>query len=534
MSSYTLSRRSFVSASMVAAAGLSMGATCARAEEATPSQAIDPTSIERTSEADAIVVGAGLAGLCTAVSAVEQGLSVIVIEKNEQGRAQGLDFGCINSALAQEEYGIEQYGDEDIYRLTRRWVAESSGQTRPDHILSFLTNCGSAMNWVVEKMEAWGCTPIIAAYSSNSDTYENVRGIIEFHNGPAWDMATGSFGARDVSDALADELNKAGMPIAFKTAARQLVQSEGGTVTGVICEDNDGLIRYTAKKGVVLATGDFAGNPEMLATYSAWNFASYPAESVANYSTGTGDGHRMGLAVGAQMRKNQPLMLLPFTYPYFYLRVNKNGKRFMNEDCGSTGMSVGQLSQPEGIAWSIWDAKWPSELPASLEFGGGMDWDQDFRVMGTEWSEATEQQTMDNNIASGRLFVCDTIEEPAGKTGLPIDAFVSTIERYNQIASDGHDPDFGKRPELLTSISEPPFYALRMTTGLCVSVSGLEVDVEHAVLNADGLPIAGLYAVGNVATDLHTSGDYVETIVPGNSLGRCVTYGKMLGEHLAK
>ena len=84
----------------------------------------------------------------------------------------------------------------------------------------------------------------------------------------------------------------------------------------------------------------------------------------------------------------------------------------------------------------------------------------------------------------------------------------------------------------MTAITEPPFYALRMQSMLCVSVGGLNVDVNSQVLSEDRTPIPGLYAVGNTAGGLFGV-DYNEAPVPGVSLGRCVTFGKLLGEHLA-
>ena len=68
-------------------------------------------------------------------------------------------------------------------------------------------------------------------------------------------------------------------------------------------------------------------------------------------------------------------MILPQSYPYFYLRVNDRGERYCNEDCDSVNMCVNQLQQHEGKSWSIWDNKWREEIPASLEVSGGMSWD---------------------------------------------------------------------------------------------------------------------------------------------------------------
>ena len=333
---------------------------------------------------------------------------------------------------------------------------------------------------------------------------------------------------------MTDQFVKGGGTLSYETRAMQLVK-DGDTVTGVVAERADGsYARYDATKGVVLACGDFAGDPEMLAAWQPFDVDSFNPDFFLNCSTGTGDGHKMGLWAGAAMQQGpQPIMWLPFTYPYFYLHVNNLGKRFMNEDTGSVNMSVGQILQPKAEAWSVFDSKWPTEIPASLEVGGGMSWDQDFREYGNEWDLATEQATMDYNQENGDLLVADTIEELAEAMGVPADEFAATVQRYNQLVDEGFDSDFGKRPELMTSISEAPFYALKMRTGLCVSVGGLKTNLRYQALTEDEQAIPGLYAVGNNGSGFYGV-DYEQAVVSGCSLGRCVTQGWLLGQFLAE
>lgn len=489
-------------------------------------------AIVETREADVVVVGGGLSGVCTAASALENGLSVVVLEMNETPRLTGLDFGCVNPSIAKEA-GLE-LSEDDMYQLVRDWSHMATNRVRSDIILEFVRNSGSAVDWLSEKAVAWGCRPTLAAMRSNSDTYYNYIHPVEFADGPLYDVAAGSYGVNDVVAALQKEIQDNGGSYLTKTTAEQL-EKEGDRVTAVIAKSADGgYVRFSASKGVVLCTGDFGANEEMMKDLTSFDFASYenPLDYV-NVSLGDGLGHRMGLwAGGAFQMGPQPLMLLPMTYPYFYLHVNNRGERYCNEDCDSVNMCVTQLQQPAGTAWSIWDAKWPEEIPASLEFSGGMSWDQDFRELGTPWSEEAERAFLESEEAAGSLVVADSIEDLAEKTGLPLDGLKATIERYNDMVEGGADLDFGKRPELMTAISEPPFYALRMQSMMCVSVGGLKVNTDSQVLNEFDEPIAGLYAVGNTAGGLFGV-DYNEAPVPGVSLGRCVTFGKLLGEHLA-
>lgn len=494
---------------------------------------IDESSITNTQEADVIIVGGGIAGVSTAASALENGLSVIVLEKNEQPRMTGLDFGCVNPQIAIDA-GLE-LSEEDIHTMTREWVALSANRARADIVLNFIRNSGAAIDWLSEKAVEWGCTPVIAAMKREGDMYTNWIRTVEFHNGPLFDIAAGSYGVNDVITMLQQEITDNGGQYLTHITAEQLEKDDSGRVTSVVARNDDGTYtRFNGFKGVVLCTGDFGADAEMLNDLTCFDFDSYDDTSLLMSSTETGDGHKMGVWAGAAWQMGpQPLMLLPMTYPYFYLHVNDRGERFCNEDVDSVNMCINQLAQHSGAAWSIWDAKWPEEIPASLEFGGGMSWDQDFRIYGDPWSEETEQATLDFNEEMGMLFVADTLEELADAAGIPKDAFLATVERYNKLAEAGKDDDFGKRSELMTSISEPPFYALRMQTMLCVSVGGLNVDIDSNVLDNTGAPIEGLYAVGNTAGGLFGV-DYIESVVPGVSLGRCVTFGKLLGEHLAQ
>lgn len=514
-----------------ATAGDDLAATGAASWRTAP-EPIDESAITTTQEADVVVVGGGLAGVCTAASALENGLSVIVLEKNETPRMTGLDFGCVNPTIAKEA-GLE-LSEQEMYQMARDWIHMSANRARADIVTKFIHESGQAVDWIVEKAQAWGCRPVLAAMRSNSDTYYNYIHPVEFPDGPLYDLDTASFGANDVITMLQQEITDGGGQYLTNMTAEQL-EKEGDRVTAVVAAGADGsYTRFAASKGVVLCTGDFGANEEMMNELCSFDFDSFDPVGYFNASMNTGDGHRMGLWAGGVFQTGpQPLMLLPQSYPYFYLRVNDRGERYCNEDCDSVNMCINQLQQHAGCSWAIWDNKWREEIPASLEVSGGMSWDQDFREYGTPWSaEVEEAATHSWEEADGLLVKADTIEELASLAGIPAEGLAATVDRYNELAKSGNDVDFGKRRELMTSITEPPFYALRMQTGLCVSVGGLNVNVDSQILDETGAPIPGLYAVGNTAAGLFGV-DYNEAPVPGVSLGRCVTFGKLLGEHLA-
>jgi hypothetical protein len=274
----------------------------------------------------------------------------------------------------------------------------------------------------------------------------------------------------------------------------------------------------------------------MLSYYTAWDFDSFDPDFFINESTGTGDGHKMGLWAGAAMQPGPHPLMTFMAYAYSYLRVNNLGQRYVNEDTGYTGGGNAQLIQPAGASWAIWDDKWREELPAQMPYAGGMSWDQDGRRIQDPWTpEGEESLAFSWETESGLLVQADSLEELAGAMGLAPEAtetFLATVKRYNELVDAG-DTDFGKRPELMAKIEQPPFYGLRMNVELGVSVGGLTTNADSECLTEAGEVIPGLYAVGNNAGGLFGI-DYNEVTIPGISLGRCVTFGWLLGKHLAK
>lgn len=494
-------------------------------------EAIPESDISDTIEVDVAVIGGGIAGCCTGASAAENGLDTVVFEKAEQPRMTGLDFGVVNPTIAKDAGLVVD--DSGIYRMVRDWTHMAANRVRTDIVRKFCVESGPSLDWLAEKVAKRGCDVVLTAMRSNSDTYYNYIHPVEFQNGPLYDLESGAYSVNDAIAALRDSIEEHNGQYLTKTEVVQLDHSNNG-VTGVVVKNEDGkYLRYNASKGVVLCTGDFGANGDMLADLTCFDFNSYDADGYINYSTGDGLGHRMGLSAGAVFQQGpQPTMMLPNTYPYFYLRVNDRGERFCNEDCDSVNMCINQLQQHEAKTWAIFDSKWPTEIPASLKYSGGMSWDQDFRNFGTPWSEEVEQAMLDFEAEEGALFTADTLGELAEKIGVDATALGKTVSRYNELAASGVDEDFGKRTELMTTIEQGPFYALRQVTLMCVTVGGLQVNTDSQCLDETGAPIAGLFAVGNTAGGMFGV-DYNEAPVPGVSLGRCCTFGKLLGEHLA-
>ena len=311
---------------------------------------------------------------------------------------------------------------------------------------------------------------------------------------------------------------------------------ENGRVTGAYARREAGdYILVKARRGIVIATGDISGNYDMCDDLAP--LANRCAAKLYSPKGGNdGDGHRMGLWAGGSFEDAPfPLMIHPqaFHFSNFcFLFVKPDGSRFMNEDNYLQGKSVAILRERVTYAWSIVDSAWREKVPDTLRYGGGIAWGQDYEIGEADFDPEQEQKRFERGIERGNVVAADTPEELAQKMGVPADAFVSTLTRYNAMASIGRDEDFGKRKELLIPLDKPPYYGMKFGPALLAVVGGLRVDCQMRVLDNNGLPVSGLYAVGNAAGGRYGS-DY-PMVINGTSHGTALTFGYLLGEQLGK
>lgn len=521
------------------AGGEGAAAAAGAAAEGEPSfltapEPISEGDVAETIDTDVLIIGAGIAGSATAASCIEQGLKVVMVEKNQMPRSIGVDYGVVNPSIIEEK-GLDPV---DPYELTRDHMEKSCHMCRGDKVYRFMTRSGEAADWWFDKAKGYGFVPSVIAMKSESDHFINYIRPVELWESEDVLNSEGDWYGNQAAmlGHVQEEVIAAGSEYRNNTLAVQLLKSDDGAVTGAICQNDDGYIQVNASKGVVLAGGDYAGNAEMLKYYSSWDFDALDPETFYNYSSGQGEGIQLGLWAGAKMQDRPNPIMIFMAYAYSYLRVNNLGQRYVNEDAGYVGGGNAQLLQPKGQSWAIWDDKWAEELPAQLPYAGGMSWDQDGRRIEDPWTpEREEEVAFSWEREEGLLVQADTLDELAdlmGFEGEAKDTFLTTVERYNTLVDTG-DEDFGKRPELMCKIEKAPFYALKMMVEVGVSVGGLETNADSECLDADGKVIPGLFSVGNNAGGMFGV-DYNEVTVPGISLGRSITFGYLLGQHLAE
>ncbi|MBN1569879.1 MAG: FAD-dependent oxidoreductase [Acidobacteria bacterium] len=490
----------------------------------TPPPPIPPGEIKNTVTADVVVVGAGVAGVVTALSAAEGGAKVVVLEKLKKFSARGFDIAAVDSRV-QRKMGIKI----DVPQAIRELIKSGDKQVKEELYWIWTRNSGKVMDWILDQTEPEGLTAKMSASQYKGPTYFEYP--VTHHILGGSHTKDGSF--IDVMIILERNAKTKGVDFRYSTPGVRLMREGKGPVTGVIGGTAGNYTRFIAGKGVVLATGDYGSDPEMLRHYCP--IATYVDANVYTpLGANVGEGHKMGLWAGAAMQKgiHAPMIhSLGGAWPYFFLHVNKRGLRYQNEDLSCQAGCLGKMMQPDGIGWTLLDSNFTKYVPLTLDIGGGFFWDHPGRNMGEEWTPDEDLATLEQNIKDGLAFRADTWDELATRMKVPADALKKTVARYNELVKKGVDEDFGKRKELLFPIEKPPFYAGLMKSALLATTSGLRIDTNCAVLDERDEPLGGLYAVGNVQGDMFAV-DY-PTVFPGLSHGRCVTFGRLVGLHLA-
>lgn len=433
--------------------------------------------ITATHDVDVVVCGLGPAGDAAALACAEQGLKVVAVEKQSRGNYNSATIGGTNSKL-HEHWGMTY--DTDA------WIADAmvDNAFQGDMTLfkHFLEKNGEAVDWYISHFD-----------NQNLDDYPLTFAAGDFPNfRDEWDKTALSrswntslnlpYPPGELADILAGILTEAGVEIRFNTPACQLVTDDAGKVTGVIVKGEGGYEQYNCAKGVVLATGGYEFNQQMLK--ERCRPRGVPGAWLTGAFGNTGDGLQMGIAVGAAEDEfPQPIMLDPEQLMP-YLRVNKLGKRFTPEYEPYGHLAMAIQAQPGTYDFYVVDGAIAEKIdkiwtPSSSCYGPKEVW------VGAATSE--------------NALKADTLEELAELMEVPADEFVATINRWNEMAAAGKDEDFNFPGEMMMTIDTPPFYATKEhADGLCTA-GGLLVDTACRVLDKERQPIEGLFAAGIVS-----------------------------------
>ena len=271
--------------------------------------------------------------------------------------------------------------------------------------------------------------------------------------------------------------------------------------------ENGEEYRITANKCVVLATGGFSANTEMLKKYNeSWDLPEQIMTT--NRSSAQGDGIVMALGVGAKLEDMSNIMLMPLADPVTGvlsmvgpsngLFVNKQGKRFVNESLSRAEITRAEMQQTDQLLYIISDAN----------------------NSGITDGKTSANLSVEDLIQEGRLYRGDTLTELAEAIGVDPSALVDTVNSFNEMVATSVDPEFGRKlfPETVV-IEKGPFYACPRTFASHVTMGGVAINENYQVLSEDGTAIKGLYAGGEVAA----TGGLGSSIREGYYIGKTIS-----------
>jgi tricarballylate dehydrogenase len=469
---------------------------------------------------DVVVAGCGIGGLSAAVSALEEGATVAILERAPENERGG-------NTRYTEAYLRMKSETEVTDDFEAHFAANSGGYLDP-LLIDATKDAYSSWPGIVKAL-SFADPEVVTAFATGcGQTIQWLKGF-----GLRFDFLPTQFltksqprllpigGGLALIEALAARAQQLGGKIFYRTTARSLSQDDSGAVIGLQAVAADHRPVEFRAKAVVLATGGFEGNWEMLAQYMGAHAVHLRPVARGGYYN-KGEGIRMALAVGAapggdfasfHAEPIDPRSGVPeasvFIFPYGVL-VNRRGERFTDEAPGTVDAVYDIITktiwnQPEGIAYAIFDAK----LDDVPNYKLGLRTDQP-------------------------PIVAETLEELERALGLPATKLETSVARYNESCRPGRfkpleldrlrtrrlDPP---KSNWARPLDKSPFCAWPIIASCVLTYGGLKVDARARVLNADGEVIPGLYAAGE------TVGLYYKVYAGATSVLKGAVFGRFAG-----
>ncbi len=466
---------------------------------------------DKTMDTDIVVIGQGAAGTAAAFAAAELGAKVIGLEKSS--RVGGTGY------FSEGVFAVESTMQRDMnYNLTKDEAFQTImryGHWRGNAkmVRAFVDKSADTVEWM--KKNGVVFEKLFSNYPGGLYTWHIYEG-----RGAAWIKALQEKGQKDY-----------GMKVMLKTKGDSLLMKDG-KVAGVIATDADGNKLTINSKAVIIATGGFGDNPEMMKQYMR-----FPGVDGLAQTGKTGDGIKMawgagggveGVEVQASYRPGPKGVgttnHVSATAKQPHLWLTPKGERFCDETIMLDWPSAGNaLERIGGQMWVVYDQVNLDDMTKGrgIDLGVGVMVPVATKLVNfdKEW-EAAEK--------AGWAIKANTLDELAQKTGMDPNLLKATVEEYNKYCEVRHDGLFAKRPEYMKPVKTGPFYAIKSVASSLGTLGGIKANERFQVVTPDGTPIPNLYAAGNDVGGMY--GDSYDLLMAGSTIGFAVNSGRIAAE----
>ena len=488
------SGKKLASAVMVAVMALSLAACGSKqADVTTAAQTVteEPATVEEiaeadTQQADIVIIGAGGAGMTAAIQAVQDGATdVVILEKMPiTGGNTTRSTGGLNACGTgyQDEEGIE-----DSVELFVEDTMKGGKELNDKELVTVMAeNSADAVDWV---NEIGGDLSVVGMFGGAS--------VKRIHR----PTDTSSVGPMLVK-ALNNKVAELGIPVLLETKAEKILVGDNGAVKGVVATDKDGNEMTIECTAVILATGGFGSNSDMVVEYKA----DLEGFCTTNHAGATGDGITMAKELGAAFADMEQIQTHPTVNPEnqtMYtegvrgngaILVNKEGKRFVDELGTRDVVSAAILEQTDSQCYLVFDQAVRDSLKA-----------------------------IESYVNAGIVTEADTPEELGDAIGIDGAALAETLETYAAYQAAGKDDEFG-RESMELPLDQPKFYAALCAPAIHHTMGGVKINTGSEVLKEDGSVIPGLFAAGEVTGGIHGGNR-----LGGNAVTDIVVFGRIAG-----
>ncbi|HHU12852.1 MAG TPA: flavocytochrome c [Clostridiaceae bacterium] len=439
-------------------------------------------------ETDVVVIGAGGAGMSAAIEAAEAGKDVVVLERmpiigGNTNRATG-GMNASETSI-QEEKDIED-SNEVYYQDS---LDGGHGINDPDLLRTMVEHSAESLDWVNE-LGAELNDVSFSGGATNSRIHKPLDG-----------SAVGPIIVR----VLAERLDALNVPIHLESEAVALIE-EDGHVTGVEVVTPEGETFTVTAKAVVIATGGFGANMDMVKEYDE----SKVGFGTTNHPGALGMGITMAQEVGADTFQMEQIQIHPTTDPdsgYMFteglrgdgaILINKEGKRFIDELETRDVVSAAILAETDGQAYVLVN-----------------------QVL------VDQNKSMRGYIEQGYATSGETLDDLAAALDMDPVVLQDTLDQYNEAQASGSDTEFG-RQNMTLPLDEGPYYVLLVTPSIHHTMGGLRINTNAEVLDKEGNPIPGLFAAGEVTGGVHGGNR-----IGGNAVTDIIVFGRIAGQKAA-